>query len=70
MMAAPENAGIQAELRTRRDRYAAGVNAGVEMQAQQWPEYVRQLMASSQPYERGVLLGVLLDEWHRMESHD
>lgn len=67
-MPPPENHHVKSERANIRDRYAEGVSAGVELSCNALPAWIAQVYAERGPYERGLLLGVLLEEFGGMDD--
>lgn len=62
-----ENADVQQKRRELREHLMNGVSAGVELGVMDYPAWVAQIYRERTPYDRGLLLGVLLEELERGE---
>lgn len=68
MMPLVENHHVRTERATRRENYAAGISAGVDANRNELPDWIAEIYRTRTAYHRGVLLGVLLEEWGQMDD--
>lgn len=62
------NHAVATEMARLRDRYTEGINAGVELTDDMLPDWIRAFYRAHGAYERGLLLGVLLEEYGEMDD--
>lgn len=66
-MPPPENAFVKQQRQWLRDLYAQSISEGVEGYSDM-PDWVSEFIRTHGVRKRGYLLGVLLEEWGRMED--
>lgn len=63
-----DNAHVMGEKRTLLQHMQAGISTAVEAKYYEWPDWVKAIMATRTPGERGYLMGVLVEAYGRLED--
>lgn len=64
-MPPPENHHVKSERAAMHARMVEGLNTGVDMPQHEIPPWIQRIYVAHGPYQRGLLLGVLLEEMER-----